>query len=149
MYNAKPARTCAECALGCADLGGHRAGLRIGAYLSSLCIGVRILDCLLRLRVGLRLCLRCAAAVVVGVPCKHGVKAEAACGATQPKITLQSSQYFCEDQPLSQVPLLGSESNIRLRILSLGSQRYSHTAYSAVRAQGCCWLLKRQYTQPW
>ncbi len=69
--------------------------MQTGAHLCSLnirlSIHLGILNRLLRLcmRLGLRLRLRGAPAVVVRIPCKHGVEAEAACDATQPR-TLSS-----------------------------------------------------------
>ena len=60
--------------------------MRTGAHLSSPRIDLGILEPLLRLgmRLGLRLRLCCAPAVVVRIPGEHGVKAEAACSPTQP-----------------------------------------------------------------
>ncbi len=71
-----------------------------GTHLSSLdirlsiCLG--ILNRLLRLCMRLRLRLGGAPAIVVRIPGKHGVKAEAACSATHAHLSKQRTHPFCQ-----------------------------------------------------
>ena len=107
------------------QIGAHLSGLDIGL---SICL--RILNRLLCLcmRLGLRLCLRSAPAIVVRVPGKHGIEAEAACSAIRPVSG-------------SHKPLEETESNTRMQHAGVEQSKVSPFKWLQVHFDCMKWLL--------